>query len=174
MKVLILYATVEGQTAKIAEYVAEHIKKSEHDVMLANIDDPTRIAFDGIDAVILAAPVHQQVHPRTFEAFLEASHDALAQRKTLLISVSLSAAFPEGLGEARRYITSLKTRTGFVPDVELTVAGAVRVGQYDYFATQFLQHVVLRGRDYDFSAGEHEFTDWEAVTGGVSDFLERN
>ncbi len=172
MKVLIVYATVEGQTEKIANFAAEHIRKSGHDALLANVDDPATIAFEDSDAVILAAPVHQRMHPRTFEAFLEASKNALAQHRTLLISVSLSAAFPEGLSEAAEYIAELETRTGFTPDAELAVGGAVRIGQYDYFATQLLQHVVLRDRDYDVSAGEHEFTDWEAVASGVSGFLD--
>ena len=171
MNVLIIYATVEGQTSKIAHFAAEHIKELGHDVVLANADDPTEIAFKSMDAVILAAPVHQRRHPKTFEALIEASKNALEQRRTLLMSVSLSAAFPEGLGEAGEYVTELKMRTGFTPDAEMLVGGAIRIGQYDYFATQVVRHVVLRDRDYDLSAGEHEFTDWQAVSSGISSFL---
>ncbi len=172
MKILIVYASVEGQTAKIADFAAEHITQAGHDVVLANADDPATIDFQNTDAVVLAAPVHQRMHPKTFEAFIEASKNSLAQHKTLLISVSLSAAFPEGLSEAGNYVAELKTRTGFTPDAELLVAGAVRLIQYDYFAMQLIQHVVLRDRDYDVSAGEQEFTDWQAVTSGISEFLE--
>ncbi len=172
MKVLIVYATVEGQTAKIADFAAEYIRKSGHDVFLANVDDPAAIDFHNIDAVVLAAPVHQRLHPKTFEAFIEASKNSLAQCRTLLISVSLSAAFPEGLSEAGNYLAELKTRTCFTPEAELLVAGAVCISQYDYFAMQLVQHVVLRDRDYDVSEGEHEFTDWKAVTSGISEFLE--
>jgi len=174
MKVSIVYATVEGQTAKIADFAGEYLRKSGHDVLLANVDQPAPIDFAGIDAVILAAPVHQRLHPKTFEAFLEASKQSLAERKTLLISVSLNAAFPEGVSEAEKYISELRTRTGFAPDSKMTVAGAIRLSQYDYFATQFVQHVVLRDRDCDVSTGEHEFTDWQAVTSGISEFLTAN
>lgn len=174
MKVLIVYATVEGQTAKIAESAAEYVRESGHDVLLANVDDPAKIGFQDVDAVILAAPVHQRMHPRTFEAFVEASKHALIEHRTLLISVSLSAAFPEGLSEAGEYIAELETRTGFTPDAELLVGGAVRIGQYDYFAMQLVQHVVLRDRDYDVRTGEHEFTDWQALKSGISEFLDGN
>ncbi|WP_324753256.1 flavodoxin domain-containing protein [Roseovarius sp. Pro17] len=172
MKVLIIYATVEGQTFKIARFAAEHIKELGHEAVLANADDPTKLDFESMDAVILAAPVHQRRHPKTFEALFEASRSALEQRKTLLMSVSLNAAFPEGLSEAKNYVSELKISTGFTPDVEMLVAGAVRIGEYDYFATQVIQHVVLRDRDYDLSAGEHEFTDWQAVSSEISKFLE--
>jgi menaquinone-dependent protoporphyrinogen oxidase len=171
MKVLIIYATIEGQTLKIARFAAEHIEKLGHDVVLANADDPTMLDFDSVDAIVLAAPVHQRRHPRTFDALVEASKTALDQRRTLLMSVSMSAAFPEGLSEAETYVTELKTSTGFTPDAVMLVAGAVRIGEYDYFATQVIQHVVLRNRDYDMSAGEHEFTDWQAVSSRISEFL---
>ncbi|MCQ0092113.1 flavodoxin domain-containing protein [Roseovarius sp. M141] len=172
MNILIIYATVEGQTFKIARFTAEHVKELGHDVVLVNADDPTKIAFEGIDAVILAAPVHQRRHPKTLEALIEASRSALEQCRTLLMSVSLSAAFPEGLEDAKAYVNEMKTRESFSPDTEMLVAGAIRTGEYDYFATQFVQHVVLRDRGYDFSTGEHEFTDWQAVASGVSGFLE--
>jgi len=171
MKILIVYASVEGQTAKIADFAAEYITQAGHDVVLANADDPATIDFQNTDAVVLAAPVHQRMHPKTFEAFIEASKSALAQHRTLLISVSLSAAFPEGLRDAEKYIEELKTRTGFEPDAELMIAGAVRITQYDYFAMQLIQHVVLRDRDYDVSAGEQEFTDWKALKAGVFEFV---
>ncbi len=174
MKVLIVYATVEGQTEKITDFAGDHFRKSGHDVLLANVDEPAAIDFGDVDAVVLAAPVHQRMHPRTFEAFVEASKHSLEEHRTLLISVSLSAAFPEGLSEAGEYIAELETRTGFTPDAELLVAGAVRIGQYDYFAMQLVQHVVLRDRDYDVSAGEHEFTDWQALASGLSEFVEGN
>ncbi len=173
MKVLIIYATIEGQTFKIASFAAEHIKELGHEVLLANADDPTKLDFESMDAVILAAPVHQRRHPKTFDALVEASRSVLEQRRTLLMSVSLSAAFPEGLSEAGNYVTELKMSTGFTPDAEMLVAGAVRIGEYDYFATQVIQHVVLRDRDYDLSAGEHEFTDWQAVSSEISKFLKK-
>lgn len=173
MKVLIIYATVEGQTGKIARFAADHIRELGHEVLLADADEPSEIAFDGVDAVILAGPVHQRRHPKTFEALIKASKTDLEQRRTLLMSVSLSAAFPEGLGEARDYLIEMEMRTGFKPDTEMLVAGAVRISQYDYFATQVVRHVVLRGRDHDLSAGEHEFTDWQAVSAALSKFLEQ-
>jgi len=50
-------------------------------------------------------------------------------------------------------------------------AGAVKTGQYDYFATQIVRHVVMRGRSYDPTAGEHEFTEWDALEKAVGAFL---
>lgn len=172
MKVSVIYATVEGQTGKIAEFVSEKISELGHEAVLVDAEETTQIDLRDSDAVILAAPVHQRRHPRRFEALLEAQKVDLKPKKTLLLSVSLSAAFPEGLEEANDYVVEMKMRTGFEPDDELLVAGAVRVGEYDYFALQVVRYVVLRDRDYDIQHGTHEFTDWAALEEKIAAFLQ--
>ncbi|MBD3665960.1 protoporphyrinogen oxidase [Sulfitobacter sp. TSTF-M16] len=171
MNVLILFESVEGQTQKIATFVADEVSKLGHTSTLANAEETAAVTFDSVDAVILAAPVHQRRHPRKFEALLAGFVGNLAQCRTMLLSISLSAAFPDGLEEAGEYVTEMLMRTRLKPDKTLLVAGAVRTSQYDYFATQVIRHVVMRGREYDASAGEHEFTDWGAISDGVRAFL---
>lgn len=171
MHVLIVFATVEDQTSKISRFAEDEIRKDGHEVTLANVDDPGEISFEDMDAVILAAPVHERRHPRTFEAFLVGQRDELVRRRTLLLSVSLSAAFPEGLEDAHDYLNEMKMRTGLNPDSEILVAGAVRTCKYDFFASQIVKHVVLRGKHYDPKAEEHEFTDWETLSIEISQFL---
>ncbi|MBL4628387.1 MAG: flavodoxin domain-containing protein [Roseicyclus sp.] len=171
MKVLILFATIEGQTGKIARFAQAEVEALGHETVLANADDPMELTFHDIDAVILAAPVHERRHPQNFEALLSVRKDELAARKVLMLSVSLNAAFPEGRDEAKEYLVEMKLRTGLQADTEMLVAGAVRSSQYDYFATQVVQHVVMRNREYDANAEEHEFTDWDALKAGIDGFL---
>lgn len=171
MNVLIIYASIEGQTARIARFVAEELRKSGHQVELVNAHSTAAISLETVDKVILAAPVHERRHPKLFEALLVAQRRQLEARDTLLLSVSLSAAFPEGIEEAQEYLTEMKMRTDFEPSAEMLVAGAIRAGEYDYFATQVLKHVVLRDRDYDAKDEEHEFTDWEALKAGLAAFM---
>ena len=172
MKLLILYGTIEGQTRKIANFVAEEAIRLGHDPVLVDAEETGAIEFDGVGAVILAASVHQRRHPRAFEAMLAAHSADLAAARVLMLSVSLNAAFAEGREEAAEYLTEMKMRTRLVPDAEMLVGGAVRTMHYDYFALQVLRHVVLRDRPFDASKTEHEFTDWAAVAGQVAAFLE--
>lgn len=171
MNILILFATVEGQTRKIARFIANEVEKLGHSWVIRDVDGPEPISFQGVDRVILAASVHQRRHPKSFEATVAALSQDLAGFKTLLLSVSLNAAFPEGREEAQEYVTEMKMRTGLSPDTEMLVAGAVRVDEYDYFAKQVVQHVVMRGRPFDPNAGEHEFTEWDAVSAKVAEFV---
>jgi len=172
VSILIVFATQEGQTANIARFVEDEARQEGHDVTLVDTsEDTTQVSFEGVDKVVLAAPVHERRHPEHFEVFLSSQRSQLEERPTLLLSVSLSAAFPEGLEDAQDYVLEMEMRTGFKPTREALVAGAVRASRYDYFASQVVQHVVLRGRDFDPDAGEHEFTDWEALAAVISGFL---
>ena len=173
MTVLIAYGTVEGQTGKIAQFIETLLVDRGEEVCLFDTSSRTEVAdFDDLKKVILAASVHEGRHPKDFEVFLTSHQEQLDARKTLFLSVSLSAAFPEGHAEAQAYADEMKMRTELDPDAEMLVAGAVKTRRYDYYATQVLKHVVLRGRNYDPAVQDHEFTDWDALAEEVTSFLE--
>ena len=172
MTILIAYSTIEGQTGKIARFVEKLARDRGHEVQIFDTSDEiAEVDFEGVEKIVLAAPVHERKHPKPFEVFLSAHAGDLADREILLLSVSMSAAYPEGIKEANEYVVEMKMRTGLHPAGEVLVAGAIRTHRYDYYATQVLQHVVMRGRDYDPSQNEHEFTDWDALKMEVSRFL---
>jgi menaquinone-dependent protoporphyrinogen oxidase len=172
MEVLIIFETVEGQTRKISDFVEQRIRTAGHVVRLFNTEDRLGlVSFDGIDRVVLAAPVHERRHPKGFEVFVSTSRDELKARPTMLISVSLKAAFPEGLEEAQDYLTEMEMRTDFKPDKEILAAGAVRTGSYGYFENQVVQNVVLGDRNVDLVDGVREFTDWDTLGTEIDLFL---
>ena len=172
MRVIIIFASIEGQTGKIARFARHRLCAAGHDVALFEAADRTaRIDLDGADRIILAAPVHERRHPAAFEAFLAAHRRALDARPTLLLSVSLSAAFPEGVEEAEDYVIELTMRTRFIPTRHALVAGAIRTSRYDYFARAVVRHVVLRGRRHDPLEEEHEFTDWARLERSLARFM---
>ena len=63
MKILVAYGTTEGQTRKIAEFVARHLREAGNDVQL---HDSARLALGlkvgDADVVVVAASVHLKVH----------------------------------------------------------------------------------------------------------------
>ena len=173
MKVLLVYETVEGQTQKIADFVAKQIRSVGQKVQLFNTNGKLEtLSFDGIDRVVLAAPVHERRHPKGFEAFISANLSELKVRQTLLISVSLKAAFPESVEEAQDYLTEMEMRTGFEPSKEVLVAGAVRADSYGYYESQVIKNVALAGRNIELTDGIREFTDWDALGLQITEFLQ--
>ena len=87
-----------------------------------------------------------------------------------LVSVSLSAAFPDGRAEAEGYADRLVRATGWQPTAVHLAAGALRYDKYDFFQEQIIRHVVLKDRAPDVIDGDHDFTDWDALGAFVDDF----
>jgi menaquinone-dependent protoporphyrinogen oxidase len=172
MTVVIAYGTVEGQTRKIARFINDVAIEAGHDTILIDTGKLTDQALsEEVDHVILAAPVHERRHPKSFEVFVEAQKKELATRRSLMLSISLKAAFPEGQEDARDYLTEMLMRTHFEPDSSALVSGAVRPESYGFFEKEIVRHVVLRDQNVDPRDGVQEFTDWDALKTTVTTFL---
>lgn len=173
MEILMIFETVEGQTRRIVEAVGKQLRAKGHGVRQCDTSERlVALSFEGIDKVILAAPVHERRHPKGFEVLVGASREQLRLLPSLIISVSLKAAFSDGLEEAQDYLTEMEMRTRFTPDQRILAAGAVREASYGYFESQIIKNVVLNGRSVDLIDGVHEFTDWEKLHADVDAFLE--
>lgn len=172
MKTLIVYASIEGQTRKIADHLADRLTAAGHEVANFNAMDRTaEVSVVPFDHIVLAASVHERMHPKPFEVFLSGNAEQLSTKPTLLVSVSMSAAFPEGADEAMDYVEELSMRTGLTPNDVYCAAGAIKLAKYDYYATQVLRHVVLRDREFDATQTDHEFTDWKALDERIDAFV---
>ncbi|SMY08956.1 flavodoxin domain-containing protein [Flavimaricola marinus] len=173
MNVLLIFETVEGQSRKIVKFLRDRAETSGHTVQVFDTADKLgTLSFAGIDRVVLVAPVHERRHPRTFEVVVASNLEDLNHRPSLMVSVSLKAAFPESIDEAKDYLVEMEMRTGFVPDREMLAAGAVRTASYGYFESQIVQNVALEGRQVDLVNGVREFTDWQELGAQFDSFLE--
>ena len=170
--VLISFATTEGQTLKIAERISLQIRERGYEVYLYDtaslMDVPEVAAFD---AIIVAASVHEEHHQDSAVNFAAAHLDQLICKPSAFVSVSLSAAMPNGQAEAQHYVDRFIAATGWSPAKALLLGGALRWSECDYFQRQVLKHILGKG---DVNPGEdftHEFTDWLALQSFVDDFL---
>jgi menaquinone-dependent protoporphyrinogen oxidase len=170
--VLISFATTEGQTLKIAERISLQIRERGHEVNLydtASMTDVPEVA--AFDAMIVAASVHEEHHQDSAVNFAAAHLDQLVCKPSAFVSVSLSAAMPNGQAEAQHYVDRFIAATGWSPAKALLLGGALRWSECDYFQRQVLKHILGKG---DVNPGEdftHEFTDWLALQSFVDDFL---
>jgi menaquinone-dependent protoporphyrinogen oxidase len=172
MNILVVYATIEGHSRKIAEWIADYVRTNGNK---GRVIDASALKGSpdvaGHDAVMIIAPVHQRIHPEAVLDFIFAHRDSLNANPTAFISVSLSAAFDAGQAEARSYLDHLLECTGWKPTAMHLAAGALRYDEYDYFKEQIIRHVVLRGLGAADIKGDHDFTDWKALERFVDDFV---
>lgn len=174
MKVLVAYGTTEGQTRKISQAVAAQLRALDHEV---EVFDTTGLLGEldpeAFDAIIVAGSVHEQRHQESVVVFVTANREKLESKPTMFISVSLAAAFEEGMSDAQAYADSFFDSVGWRPTQSLLVAGAVKHGEYGYYTEQILQHIVLKDRKLEHPEQDHEFTDWEFLANAIEEFVGR-
>lgn len=172
MRILVAFGTSEGQTRKVAEAVAARVHDLGHDAHLFDTaSSPADLHIDSYDKIVVAGSVHQQRHQESVEVFVAVKLAELQKRPTLFLSVSLGAAFAEGMTDARSYVDAFLASTGWKPTQSLLIAGALRHAEYDYFMEQIIEHVVLKGRRVEGPNGDHEFTDWASLSQVIDAFV---
>ena len=173
MNVLIVYGTTEGQTRKIAEWTATHVRELGHEVELRDSATPE---YDSdlvtFDAFVVAASVHQGRHQDAIINFAIAHHKLLNAKPAAFISVSLSAVLEDEKKEAQKYVDRFVSVTGWQPRMKLLLGGALRFTEYDYFQEQIVKFIVMKRGGAASTERDHDFTDWNALAGFVDGFLE--
>jgi menaquinone-dependent protoporphyrinogen oxidase len=173
MNVLVLYGSTEGQTRKIADWTATHVRECGHQVELRDsAATMSHLDIESFHAFIIAASVHQQYHQETVTNFVIAHRKALNGNPSAFISVSLSAVLEGERTEAQRYVDHFFSVTGWHSRMTLLLGGALRFTEYDYFQEQIVKFIVMKGRGGAGTESDREFTDWKALAGFVDKFLE--
>lgn len=173
MRVLVGYATTEGQTRRIARHVADRIADGGHAVELLGLADAADIDLRRFDRVIVAASVHVGHYQRPVAEFAASQAERLREKPTLFLSVSLAAAGHEaedwrGLD---RILEDFVDATGWRPGRVQQVAGAYRPAAYDVLR-RFVMRRIVAARDPEADPDEdREYTDWQALDTSIDDWL---
>ena len=94
--ILVAYGTTEGQTRKIAEFIAERLRIRGHRVDLVDTATPAAQQLGAsYQAAIVGGSLHQQRHQRSLEHFLKDNRVWLDAMPLALFSVSLAAALDD-------------------------------------------------------------------------------
>jgi len=165
MKFLIIYASTEGHTRKIARFVADRLADAGHMAELLNAAEADDIDLARFDRAILAASVHLQHYQKSLTDFVAARTTALAAMPTLFLSISLTAAGheDEDWQELDRIMADFTAATGWNPGQTAQIAGAYMPSRYDIFRRFVMRRIVAKkdpGADLD---RDHDYTDWDAL-----------
>jgi menaquinone-dependent protoporphyrinogen oxidase len=174
-RILLLYASVEGQTLLIAERMAHVLREKSHTVDMLPADaDPARLDPAAYDGVIIGASIHYGHHPAYLRKLIPRLGSALTSRPNAFFSVSLSAGGPRPKpAAAQRYIDKFLRKTGWQPQLVASMAGAVRYSLYGPIKRRvMIVFVGLGGGETDTSR-DYEYTDWNAVERFAGEFAQR-
>ena len=174
-RILILYATVEGQTARIAERIAQRLRGQGHTAETHRADNlPAGLNPAAFDGVIVGSSIHYSRHPGYLCALVRRHREALDLRPSAFFSVSLSAGGPGAKPEAaQRYLDNFLRQVDWQPALTATFAGALQYSKYGIFKRWLMRMIVgIAGGDTD-PTRDYEYTDWDAVERFADAFAQR-
>jgi menaquinone-dependent protoporphyrinogen oxidase len=173
-RVLIVYASGEGQTAKIARRMAERARERGAGV---EVHDAAALPA-GLDprvfgAAIVAGSIHYGRHQRAIARFVRDHLQALQEMPSAFVSVSLAAASDGGdrVG-AQRWVDRLLAQTGWRPTEIRLMAGAFRFTRYGLLKRWLLRRIAKRMGQPTDTRRDYELTDWDDLLRFVDGFLD--
>ena len=174
-RVLVAYATREGQTRKIAERVAATLRARAVDVDVVDVRaPPPSLDLACYAHVVLAASLHIGKHEREMVDFVRTHRAALDAASTSLLSVSMSEAGAEdpsrtleqrkqAMANVKQTIDRFLEETGLHPGRVMPVAGALKYLEYGWLVRFVMKRISdAEGGPTDTSR-DYEMTDWVSL-----------
>ncbi|KRE77401.1 flavodoxin domain-containing protein [Arthrobacter sp. Soil763] len=164
------FGTVEGQTARIAEYIAYVIREHGHEARTADLQTAGDVLPGDCDGVIVGASVHMGRHEGSVTDFVRANRAALERLPSALFSVSLAAHGDEG--SAEDYVEKFEAETGWRPAHVGLFAGALLYTRYGFLKRHMMKRITSSkgSPDTDLSR-DYVYTEWDGVRRFTEDFL---
>src|SRR5665213_2227131 len=125
--ILVLYATREGHTRRIAEHIAATIRARGYFAEVIDAADlPSEFSMEDYEAAVLAASVHREKHEEEMIRFVQRFREELECMRAVFLSVSLSEAGAEDAAatpEHRAQVHQVQFRDPFRDETHCEGAG---------------------------------------------------
>jgi len=163
-RILIVYGTSDGHTAKIAEAIGETLRRKG---AIVNVMDARRAIGrpESYDGIVVAASVHAGRYQRYVHRWVREHAASLQGKPTAFVSVCLAVL--QNKTEVQQHLTAILdrffTETGWRPTLTKIVAGALLYTRYNWLKRWMMKRIVQKaGGDTDTSR-DYEYTDWKDV-----------
>ena len=175
MNILVLYGSLEGQTEKIAEHIAEVIRNRGYQATtLSGENLPADFSTADYRAAIIGGSIHMNKYPKCVKTFVNSHRDWLNKVPSAFFTVCMAIHSQEEKSktQAAEYGEHFLAQAGWQPRLTAIFAGAVKYTRYNFF-TRFIMKMISKheGGSTDTSR-DHEYTDWGKVARFAETFID--
>lgn len=169
---LVWYATHEGQTRKIAEYICQQAQGYVVEWCLLN-ETPSR-PLEQYDRVLVAASIRYGHFPAVLRRQVSVHHESLTRAQAAFIGVCLTARKPgKDTAATNPYLRKWLRASQWQPSVCAVFAGALRYSRYNTWQRSIIQLIMwMTGGSRDTSQ-DIEYTNWASVDEFATAFFTR-
>jgi menaquinone-dependent protoporphyrinogen oxidase len=179
----VFYATREGHTHKIAERVAEDLRKRGFEAEVKDLRGEAAIDLKNFSSAILAASVHIGRHEPEMLEFVKQHRTELEAMPAAFLSVTLSEAGAERANatpeEHARFVADVQGMldrffkdTGWHPQRVKPVAGALLYTKYNFLIRFVMRRIARKAGAATDTSRDYEYTDWVALDHFVEELVE--
>jgi len=161
--ILLIYASVDGHTKKISNFLNDQLQNEGQHVSLYEVDD-----FDGkletFDKIIVGSSIRYGVHHKAIIDFINEHKEALDNHKTAFFSVNLVARKPEkNQADTNPYVIKFFKEITWKPSLVDVFAGKLDYKKYPFFDRIMIQFIMWMTKGPTDSNAKIEYTDWDRV-----------
>lgn len=161
--ILILYASVDGQTLKISNFLVNCVQEKGHDVSLYEIDD-FHGDLDDFGKIVIGCSIRYGVHHKSVLDFINNNQTTLERHQTVFFSVNLVARKPEkNQADTNPYVIKFLKSITWKPTLVEVFAGKLDYKKYPYFDRIMIQFIMWMTKGPTDSNAKIEYTDWKRV-----------
>ena len=149
MRLLIVYGTTDGMTARIAEHMAEVMRAAGQQVRVTRADDQRFHADLGeFDGVLVGASLHAGGFQRSVAQFVRRHAAELGKMPNAFFAVCLAVASrdPRERQAAARIAAAFPRDCGWIPDRTEVIAGALMFSRYGFLRRFALKRIARKER----------------------------
>jgi menaquinone-dependent protoporphyrinogen oxidase len=161
-RLLIVYGTTDGQTAKICTFLAAELLRLgvTVDIAEAGDQDTDPNPYDGI---IVAGSIHAGGYQKALVRWARRHAMVLTSKPAVFLSVCLGIleTNPKTRAELDRILDQFAHRTGWRPAAIKEVAGALKYTQYGWLKRLALRYIAGKAGGATDTTRDHEYTNWE-------------
>ena len=171
-RIYIPYSTGEGQTAKIAQYIADVLRAHGHEAQTADIRQSEGMVPAGYEGVIVGASIHMGKHDKHAVDYVRNNRATLERLHSALFSVSLAAH--GDTEEAEGYVDEFEKQTGWRPATIALFGGALLYTQYGFLKRHMMKKIAS-GKPGNLGTDvsrDYVYTEWDGVKRFAEDFLD--
>ncbi|MBL8628976.1 MAG: hypothetical protein JNM81_05070 [Rhodospirillaceae bacterium] len=164
-RILIIYGSTDGHTARVAEKIGAHLRGLGHAVTLYQGDRiPSGTDINAFDAYIVGGSVHYGKFQSYVGAFIRTHLKALKSKPSAFFAVSgASSSGAQGRIEAETFSTPFLAQLNWAPARIEQIAGAFPFTRYAFWKRWMMQYIVRRAGGEAHARKDYAYTDWERV-----------
>lgn len=164
MKVLIIYSTTEGQTRKIARYMAKVLDENGHETTISDVtDEPPNP--ENFDFIFIGASIHLGRYKKPVKYYIQEHLETLNAKNSAFFSVCLAIAsdLQEEHEEAEQTLSHFLRGLNWKPKHTFHVAGALKYTEYNWLVKLIMKNIAKKEGESTDTSHDHEYTDWDKL-----------